>query len=105
EGRGIERRVVGEAEQLRRLPGQLLRQAEGAERRRIRTAAGGAGRQPSVKAAEGLVRSATRGIKGVERLEHQALQAEHRLEGALEETAKELRPLGEQVAEKGLNRP
>jgi hypothetical protein len=105
EGRGIERRVVGEAEQLRRLPGQLLRQAEGAERRMIRTAVRAVERQPIVKAAEGLVRSATRGIKGVERLEHQALQAEHRLEGALKDPEKELRQLGEQVEKQVMSRP
>lgn len=105
EGRGLERRVVGEAEALRRMPGRLLRQAEGAERRLIRTAVRAVERQPIVKAAEGLVRSATRGIKGVERLEHQALQAEHRLEGALKDPAKELRRLGEQVEKQVMSRP
>jgi hypothetical protein len=105
EGRGIERRVVGEAERLRRMPGQLLRQAEGAERRLVRIAVRAVERQPIVKAAEGLVRSATRGIHGVERLEQQALKAEHRLEGALKDPAKELRRLGEQVEQQVMSRP
>jgi hypothetical protein len=105
EGRGIERRVVGEAEALRRMPGQLLRRAEGAERRLIRTAVRAVERQPIVKAAEGLVRSATRGVKGVERLEQQALRAEHRLEGALKDPARELRQLGEQVEKQVMSRP
>jgi hypothetical protein len=105
EGRGIERRVVGEAERVRRMPGQLLRQAEGAERRMIRTAVRAVERQPIVKAAEGLVRSAARGIHGVERLEQQALRAEHRLEGALKDPAGELRQLGEQVEKQVMNRP
>jgi hypothetical protein len=105
EGRSLERGVLHEVQSIRRLPGQLLRQAEGAERRMIRTAIRAVEHQPIVKAAEGLVRSATRGIKDVERLEHQALQAEHRLEGALKDPAKELRHLGEQVEKQVLNRP
>jgi hypothetical protein len=105
EGRSLERGVLHEVQSIRRLPGQLLRQAEGAERRMIRTAIRAVEHQPIVKAAEGLVRSATRGVKDVERLEHQALQAEHRLEGALKDPAKELRHLGEQVEKQVLNRP
>src|SRR5690242_20323157 len=105
EGRSLERGVLHEVQSIRRLPGQLLRQAEGAERRMIRTAVRAVERQPIVKAAEGLVRSATRGIKGVERLERQALQAEHRLEGALKDPAKELRQLGGQVEKQLMSRP
>jgi hypothetical protein len=105
EGRGLERKAFEEADRLRRMPGQLLHQAEGAERRLIRTAVRAVERQPIVRAAEGLVRSATRGIKGVERLEHSALQAEHRLEGALKDPAKELRRLGEKVEKQVMDRP
>ncbi len=105
EGRGLERSVVGEAERLRKMPGQFLRQAEGAERRMIRTAVRAVERQPIVRAAEGLVRSATRGIKGVERLEQRAVQAEHQLEGALKDPAKELRHLGQEVEKQVMSRP
>src|SRR6476619_7449907 len=105
EGRGIERGVLHEVQSIRRMPGQLLRQAEGAERRMIRTAVRAVERQPIVRAAEGLVRSATRGIKGVERLEQRAVQAEHQLESALKDPAKELRHLGEQVEKQVMSRP
>src|SRR6185437_4014038 len=105
EGRSLERGVLHEVQSIRRLPGQLLRQAEGAERRMIRTAVRAVERQPIVRAAEGLVRSATRGIKGVERLEQRAVQAEHQLESALKDPAKELRHLGEQVEKQVMSRP
>src|SRR6185437_168103 len=55
EGRSIERGVIHEVQSIRRLPGQLLRQAEGAERRMVRSAVRAIERQPIVKAAEGLV--------------------------------------------------
>jgi hypothetical protein len=112
EGRGLERRAFGqvhrlerEGRRLERMPAQLLRQAEGAERRMIRTAIRAVERGPIVRAAEGLVRSAARGIKGVERLEQQAVRAEHRLEGALKDPAKELRQLGERVEKRVTDRP
>src|SRR6185437_8360379 len=53
EGRSLERGVLHEVQSIRRLPGQLLRQAEGAERRMIRTAIRAVERQPIVRAAEG----------------------------------------------------
>ncbi len=105
EGRGLERHAFGEVDRLRRMPGQLLRQAEGAERRMVRSAIRAVERQPIVRAAEGLVRSATRGIQGVERLEGRAVQAEHRLEGALKDPARELRELGQKVEKQVMDRP
>jgi hypothetical protein len=105
EGRSLERGVLHEVQSIRRMPGQLLRQAEGAERRMIRSAVRAVERQPIVRAAEGLVRSATRGVQGVERLEQRALRAEHQLEGVLKDPARELRHLGERVEKQVLDRP
>jgi hypothetical protein len=124
EAHHLERRAVGEVHKweregrhleraAERLPGQLEHRLEQglvhAERTALRDVGRFIRRQPLVKAAEGLVHDAERGIKGVRAFEKRAEQAEKRLEKGLEKALKdpekELLALGHKVEREVLSRP
>jgi len=107
EGRGLQRRAWSEVHHLEREPGQLLRRAEGAERGMLRSAVRAV--RPLTRAATGVVRTATRDLRRVgqfeHRIEHGVEGAEHRLEGALRDPAKELQQLGQKLEKQLGERP
>ena len=109
EGRGLRRRAFGEAHHLERegraLPGRLEHGLESAERSGLRSAARFIRRQPLVRAATGLVRTASHDLSKVGTFEQRALRAEHRLEGALRDPEKELGQLGRRLEKQVLDRP
>jgi hypothetical protein len=124
EAHHLERRAVGEVHKweregrqleraAERLPGQLEHRLEQglvhAERTALRDVGRFIRRQPLVKAAEGLVHDAERGIKGVRAFEKRAEQAEKGLEKGLEKVLKdpekELLALGHKVEKEVLSRP
>jgi predicted subunit of tRNA(5-methylaminomethyl-2-thiouridylate) methyltransferase len=120
EAHHLERRAVGEVHKWERegrhleraaekLPGQLEHRLEQglvhAERTALRDVGRFIRRQPLVRAAEGLVHDAERGIKSVRQFEKRAEQAEKGLEKALKDPEKELLALGHKVEKEVLNRP
>jgi uncharacterized protein YjbJ (UPF0337 family) len=120
EAHHLERRAVGEVHRFERegrhleraaekLPGQLEHRLEQglvhAERTALRDVGRFIRRQPLVRAAEGLVHDAERGIKSVRSFEKRALQAEKGLEKALKDPEKELLALGHKVEKEVLSRP
>jgi hypothetical protein len=120
EAHHLERRAVGEVHKweregrhleraAERLPGQLEHRLEQglvhAERTALRDVGRFIRRQPLVRAAEGLVHDAERGIKSVRAFEKRAEEAERGIEKALKDPEKELLALGHKVEKEVLSRP
>ncbi|HEY3766726.1 MAG TPA: hypothetical protein VGL44_16300 [Gaiellales bacterium] len=120
EAHHLERRAVGEVHRFERegrhleraaekLPGRLEHGLERglvhAERTALRDVGKFIRRQPLVRAAEGLVHDAERGIKSVRSFEKRAEQAERGLEKVLKDPEKELLALGRKVEKQVLDRP
>jgi hypothetical protein len=120
EAHHLERRAVGQVHKWERegrhleraaekLPGQLEHRVEQGLVRAERTALRDVGRfirrQPLVRAAQGLVHDAERGIRSVRAFEKRAEQAEKGLEKALRDPEKELLALGHKVEKEVLSRP
>jgi hypothetical protein len=120
EAHHLERRALGDVHRFERegrhleraaekLPGQLEHRLEQGLVHAERTALRDVGRfirhQPIVRAAEGLIHDAERGIKGVRAFEKRAEQAERGLVKALKDPEKELAALGHKVEKEVLSRP